>query len=58
VDAFGLGRRAVERLLIRQRTPAVLGRHRELIRTTLAIRVSCGANREPRDSEPRQPRGR
>jgi LacI family transcriptional regulator len=43
VDAFGLGRRAIERLLIRQRAPSILGRHRELIRTTLAIRASCGA---------------
>jgi LacI family transcriptional regulator len=59
VDAVGLGRRAVERLLIRQRAPAILGRHRELIGTTLAIRASCGAQRDARSSEPlRPPRGR
>ena len=52
VDAFGLGQRAVERLLVRQRAPAILGRHRELIRTTLAVRVSCGAARDARDPEP------
>jgi LacI family transcriptional regulator len=59
VDSFGLGQRAVERLLIRQRAPSILGRHRELVRTTLAVRASCGAASDARNSEtPRQPRGR
>ncbi len=59
VDAYGLGQKAVSRLLLIRRAPQSARRRRDVLRTTLVVRGSCGSRLGGRRRTPtRRMRGR